>query len=83
VVGALAVIGAPSLYLSGILMLVPALLLVRREVALVSAILIATSTYAGAWAGILLACGAFAGSYWRPSWLETDVALDESQVPEN
>jgi len=83
VVGALTVIGAPSLYLSGTLMLVPALLLVRREVALVSAILIATSTYAGAWAGILLAGGALAGSYWWPEWLETNAALDEPQAPEN
>jgi hypothetical protein len=74
VVGALTVVGAPSLYLSGVLMLVPALLLIRREVALVSAILIATSTYMGGWAGILLALGSLLGARWRPGWLEDPVA---------
>jgi len=53
-VGALMVVGAPSLYLSGTLMLLPALVTIRREIALIGAALIATSTYAGAWLGIFI-----------------------------
>ena len=53
-VGALLVVGAPSLYLSGTLMLLPALVTIRREIALIGAALIATSTYAGAWLGIVI-----------------------------
>jgi len=59
-VGALMIVGAPSLYLSGALMLLPALVSIRREIALIGAALIATSTYAGAWLGILIVAVAIA-----------------------
>lgn len=61
-VGALLVVGAPSLYLSVTLMLLPALVTIRREIALVGAALIATSTYAGAWLGILVVAVAIAAA---------------------
>jgi hypothetical protein len=51
-VGLLSVIGSLSLHIFGLLFLVPAMLLIRRELALVAAIFIATYSYEGAWSGI-------------------------------
>ncbi len=58
--GLLLVLGSPSLRSYGALFLLPAMLGVRREVALVAAILIGTGLMAGLWAGILLVTFAFA-----------------------
>ncbi len=69
-VGALLVVGAPSLYLSVTLMLLPALVTIRREIALVGAALIATSTYAGAWLGILIVAVAISAAGRVPGLLE-------------
>jgi hypothetical protein len=51
-VGLVSVVAASSLHTFGMLFLVPAMLLIRREVALLAAILIATTTYQGTWAAI-------------------------------
>jgi hypothetical protein len=51
-VGVLSVIGSLSLHIFGLLFLVPAMLFVRLEAALMAAIFIATYSYEGAWAGI-------------------------------
>ena len=51
-VGALTVLGAPSLRMFGVLFLLPALVRIRLEIALVAALLIATYTLQGLWAGI-------------------------------
>ena len=51
-VGALTVLGAPSLRMFGVLFLLPALVRIRLEIALVAALLIATYTLPGLWAGI-------------------------------
>ena len=51
-VGALTVIGAPSLRMFGILFLLPALVRIRLEIALVAALLVSTYTLQGLWAGI-------------------------------
>ncbi len=51
-IGVLAVVGSPSLHIFGLLFLVPAMLVIRREAALIAAIFIATYSYEGAWAGI-------------------------------
>ncbi len=69
-VGTLLVVGAPSLYLSVTLMLLPALVTIRREVALLGAALIATSTYAGAWLGIVIVATAIATAGRVPVLLE-------------
>jgi hypothetical protein len=53
-VGLLSVVGALSLHIFGLLFLVPAMLVIRREAALVAAICIATYSYNGAWAGIAI-----------------------------
>jgi hypothetical protein len=58
-VGLLSVVGSLSLHIFGLLFLVPAMLVIRREVALVAAICIATYSYQGAWAGIALVGAAF------------------------
>jgi hypothetical protein len=52
-VGVLSVIGSLSLHVFGLLFLVPAMLFIRLEAALMAAIFIATYSYEGAWAGIL------------------------------
>jgi hypothetical protein len=65
-VGILTVIGAPSLYTFGLLFLLPAMLHIRREVSLVAASLVATYTYAGDWAAIVLVAVAFAAASRRP-----------------
>jgi hypothetical protein len=53
-IGVLSVVGALSLHIFGLLFLVPAMLLIRIEAALLAAIFIATYSYEGAWAGILI-----------------------------
>ncbi len=58
--GLLLVLGAPSLRSYGVLFLLPAMLVVRRDVALVAVILVGTGVMAGMWAGILLVTFAFA-----------------------
>ncbi len=70
IVGALLVVGAPSLYIFVTLMLLPAMVTIRREVALLGAIFIATSTYAGAWIGILIVSAAIAATSRQPRLLE-------------
>lgn len=60
-IGLLSVVGSLSLHIFGLLFLVPAMLLIRREAALVAAICIATYSYEGAWAGILIVAIALAG----------------------
>jgi hypothetical protein len=64
-IGILTVIGAPGLRMYGVLFLLPAMLALRREVALVAAILIATYTLQGLWAGIglIVIAYALAGRY--------------------
>ena len=51
-IGLLSVVGALSLHIFGLLFLVPSMLLIRVEAALMAAIFIATYSYEGAWAGI-------------------------------
>ena len=58
--GLLLVLGAPSLRSYGVLFLLPAMLAVRRDVALVAMILVGTGVMPGMWAGILLVTLAFA-----------------------
>jgi hypothetical protein len=64
-IGIITVIGAPGLRMYGVLFLLPAMLELRREVALVAGILIATYTMQGLWAGIGLVAisHALAGRY--------------------
>jgi len=53
-IGILTVVGAPSLHNFAMLFLLPAMLLIRAEIALFAAILMATTTYQGTWVGIIV-----------------------------
>ena len=61
-IGLLSVIGTVSLHMFGLLFLIPAMLNIRREIALVAAILVATYRPAGMWAAVLICAVAFAAS---------------------
>jgi hypothetical protein len=65
-VGTLSVVGSLSLHIFGLLFLAPALLFIRVEAALMAAIFIATYSYEGAWAGIVLVAVAL-GADWARS----------------
>ncbi len=72
-VGILSTVGALSLHQFGLLFLIPGMLMIRLEIALVAACLIATHTSRGSWAGILLITVAYAASRFAPirfrTWL--------------
>jgi hypothetical protein len=55
--GVLTTVGAPSLRIFGVLFALPAMLVIRREVALVAATLIAGYTLQGLWLGLALVLG--------------------------
>ncbi len=75
--GILMIVGSPSLRMFGLLTLLPAMLTVRREMALVAAICIASYTLLGLWLGVALVSGTLAvGSRW-PAWLELRPALED------
>ncbi len=61
-IGVLSVWGAASLHPFGLLFLLPAMLVIRRELALIAAMLVATTTYEGSWAGIVLVTVALIGT---------------------
>ncbi len=64
-VGILTLIGAPSLHMFGLLFLLPAMLVVRREIGLTAAILVATYESAAIWIAILgIAWTLLASSRW-------------------
>jgi hypothetical protein len=68
--GILMIVGSPSLRMFGLLLLLPAMLVVRREVALVAALSVATYTMLGLWLGVaVVGIALAAGSRW-PAWLE-------------
>ncbi len=68
-VGVLAVVGAMSLHIYGILFMLGAWLLVRREIGLLGAMLVAWFTVPGVWAGIFLVAAAWALGATRYPWL--------------
>jgi hypothetical protein len=73
-IGLLTVIGTPGLRLYSVLFAVPAMLELRREIALVAAILIATYTFEGLWLGIAIVAICSAASERFPVLLEPDAA---------
>jgi hypothetical protein len=75
-IGLLAVIGSPSLRVFGLLFALPAMLLVRREIALVAGLLIATYTFEGWWIAIALIAGSLLLGRWLPWLLEPRLERD-------
>jgi len=55
--GLLTAVGAPSLRVFGVLFALPAMLTIRREIALIAAALIASYTLQGLWLGLFLVLG--------------------------
>ena len=78
-IGVLSVWGTPSLHPFGLLFLVPAMLLIRRELALIGATLIATTTYQGSWAGIVIVSLALLASLRYPA-LREPVARSDADL---
>jgi hypothetical protein len=58
--GILSIVGAPSLHIFGLIFLIPAMLEIRRDIAVVAALAIATYTDFGFIIGTILVCSAFA-----------------------
>jgi hypothetical protein len=69
-IGVLSVVGSLSLHTFGLLFLLPAMLIIRREIALWVAILISTYTLQGTWAAILICTWAFVASTRWPALRE-------------
>ncbi len=68
--GILMIVGNPSLRMFGLLTLLPGMLVVRREIALVAALCVASYTLQGLWLGVLLVTVALARGTRQPVWLE-------------
>jgi hypothetical protein len=66
-IGILALVGAPSLHMFGLLFLLPAMRLVRREVGLTAAILVSTYDAVAIWVAILMVAWTLAAGYRWPS----------------
>ncbi len=69
-IGMLTVLGAPSLRLFGVLFLLPALVRIRLEIALVAAFVVATYTLQGLWAGIAVTFIGLLGAERYPNFQE-------------
>lgn len=80
-IGILSTVGAASLHIFGMLFLGPALLTIRRELALLSVIAITTYAYIGSWVGIAIGSIAFAAGTRWPALYEPVVADDLTGVP--
>ena len=81
-VGLLAVIGMPGLRVFGLLFALPAMLLIRREIALVAGLLMATYTFEGWWLAIALVAGSMLLSRNLPWLLEPRAPIeDEPAAP--
>ena len=72
--GILMIVGNPSLRMFGLLTLLPGMLVVRREVALLAALCVASYTLPGLWLGVVLVGFALAEGLRRPIWLEPPAA---------
>jgi hypothetical protein len=78
-VGVLSVVGAASLHTFSLLFVLPALMVVRREVGLLAAVLIAAGTPVGLWGGALVVGLTLALAERRPTLREGDgQALDDA-----
>jgi hypothetical protein len=70
--GLLMIVGNPSLRMFGLLTLLPGMLTVRREIALLAALCVASYTLPGLWLGVVLVTFALAEGMRRPVWLEPE-----------
>ena len=68
--GILMIAGGPSLRMFGMLFLLPGMLVVRRELALLAAILVASYTFIGLWLAVTIVAGGLLLGRRDPAWLE-------------
>ena len=68
--GILLIVGSPSLRMFGLLFLLPGMLVIRRELALLAALFVASYTFVGLWLAVGLVAIGLALSRWNPAWLE-------------
>lgn len=80
-IGILSTVGAASLHIFGMLFLGPALLTIRRELALLSVMAITTYSYIGSWVGIAIGAMAFAAGTRWPALYEPPALDDLTGVP--
>jgi hypothetical protein len=73
-IGILSIVGAPSLHMFGLLFLLPGMVLIRREIALVAAILVATYQAVPIWIAVVLVAWTLAAMDRWPSVLKAQVA---------
>jgi hypothetical protein len=71
-IGILTLVGAPSLHMFGLLFLLPAMRLVRREIGLTAAILVATYDAVAIWVAILMVAWTLAAGYRWPNLRAAD-----------
>jgi hypothetical protein len=84
-VGVLAVLGAPSLHIFGLLFMVPAWLLIRRELGLIAAFFFGWFTEPGVWIGVAIIAATWtAGATRWPVLLEPggEVGPEPVEVPQ-
>ena len=82
--GILMIIGSPSLRIFGLLFLLPGMLLIRRELALLAAMLVASYTFIGLWLAVGVVAVGLALGRWNPAWLEPiigSVAAQPGRAP--
>lgn len=80
-VGMLAVIGAPSLHIFGLLFALPAWLAIRRELALLAAFFVGTFTEAGVWIAVAIVGVTWTLGATRLSWLLEPARTGPALVP--
>ena len=82
--GILMIVGSPSLRIFGLLFLLPGMLVVRRELALLAALFVASYTFVGLWLAVGVVAIGLALGRWNPGWLEPMAAsLDADPAPIN
>ena len=77
--GILMVVGSPSLRIFGLVFLLPAMLVIRREFALIAAFLVTTYMISGIWLAVVLAAGSLALGLRYPALLEPATGSVDAQ----
>jgi hypothetical protein len=73
--GILMILGNPSLRMFGLLTLLPGMLTIRREIALIAALSVASYSFQGIWLGVLVVALALARGTNHPAWFEPHPAI--------
>ena len=77
--GILMIVGSPSLRIFGLLFLLPGMLVIRRELALLAAFLVTTYMISGIWLAVVLVAGSLALGLRYPALLEPVTGSTDAQ----